>query len=215
MKGLFLGLASGANCLATCAPVLLSLLAAEAGRGWQGFRLVGWFLLGRMAAYASHGVIAAILGSAGRQVSGWSQLVLGSGLVAFSVLLLRYGFASAQPDNPAEVRKPGCLYRRSYRTPVLALTGGLVTGVNPCAPVLLAFTAAAQTGNLFQCVSFFLWFFLGTAVYLVPLPLVGFLGRSARLRLVARLAVGVMGAYYLYAGLMLAIKGGRSLLTPA
>ena len=55
--------------------------------------------------------------------------------------------------------------------------------------------------------AFFLWFFLGTAVYLLPKPLLGFLGRWDRLRLVARFAVGLMGAYYLYAGLLLIIRG--------
>jgi hypothetical protein len=81
--------------------------------------------------------------------------------------------------------------QHSYRTPSLAVIGGLVTGLNPCAPVLLAFAAAAESRTLFES----LVFFLGTSVYPVPLPLLGFLGRWNRLRLVARLAVGLMGAF--------------------
>ena len=82
-----------------------------------------------------------------------------------------------------------------------------MTGMNPCAPVLLAFAAAAQSRTLLEAVVFFLCFFIGTSAYLLPLPLAGFLGRWNRVRVVARFAVGLMGAYYLYAGVLLLITG--------
>jgi len=120
-----------------------------------------------------------------------------------------YSWTSLPPLNLPSIDThwlPPCVNRRSYRNPALALAGGVVTGINPCAPVLLAFAAAAQSRALLEAITFFLWFFLGTAVYLLPLPLLGFLGRWDRLRLVARFAVGLMGAYYLYAGLLLVIR---------
>lgn len=78
-----------------------------------------------------------------------------------------------------------------------------------CAPVLLAFAAAAQSRALFGAIFFFLCFFAGTSIYLLPLPLLGFVGRWSRARLVARFAVGLMGAYYLYSGLLLVIRGAQ------
>jgi sulfite exporter TauE/SafE len=185
--------------------MLLSLLTAEAGSGRRGFRLVGFFLLGRAGAYAGLGLLAWCFGSAVQRWPAWRSLILGAALMGFSVLLLRYGFGSDPVARPG--RLPTCVNRRSYRTPGLAVIGGLVTGLNPCAPVLLAFTAAAQSQTILGSLVFFLCFFVGTSVYLVPLPLLGFLGRWNRLRLVARLALGLMGAFYLYAGLLSIIRG--------
>jgi len=207
MKGLLLGLASGANCLATCAPMLLALLAADAGTNRHRYGSLGFFLLGRAVAYAALGALAWRFGSAIQQWPTWHSLILGLALMTCAVLLLWYGFGPSPAEQKREGRLPPCVNRRSYRTPGLALAGGVLTGINPCAPVLLAFTAAAQSGALLEAITFFLWFFLGTAVYLLPLPLLGFVGRWDRLRLVARFAVGLMGAYYLYAGLLLIIRG--------
>ncbi len=122
-----------------------------------------------------------------------------------AALLLWYGFGTSPAEQSRAGGLPPCVNRRSYRTPQLALAGGVVTGMNPCAPMLLAFAAAAQSRAVFEAITFFLCFFLGTAVYLLPLPLLGFLGRWDRLRLVARFAVGLMGGYYLYSGLLLVI----------
>lgn len=207
MRGLLLGLTSGANCLATCAPMLLSLLAAEAGTSRNRFGLLGFFLLGWAVAYSALGALAWRFGVAIQQWPAWNSLILCLGLMTCAVLLLWYGFRPGPTEQKRVGRLPPCVNRRSYRTPGLALAGGFVTGINPCAPVLLAFAAAAQSRALLEAITFFLWFFLGTAVYLLPLPLLGFLGRWDRLRLVARFAVGLMGAYYLYAGLLLFITG--------
>jgi hypothetical protein len=56
-------------------------------------------------------------------------------------------------------------------------------------------------------VYFFLTFFLGTSVFFVPLPGVGALRRFDALRSIARLAAGVVGAYFLYRSLVL-LHGG-------
>ena len=194
MKGLLLGLTSGANCLATCAPMLLSLLAAEVGSSRHRFGLLGFFLLGRAVAYTTLGLVAGCFGNAVQQWPVWHSLVLGLALMTGAAWLLWYGFGSSSPNASGSRPLPLCLNRRSYRTPGLAWIGGIVTGLNPCAPVLLAFAAAAQSRAMLEAIAFFLCFFAGTAAYLIPLPLLGFLGRWDRLRLIARFAVGLMGA---------------------
>lgn len=206
MKGFLLGLASGANCLATCAPMLLALLTAGAGAGRHCFGLLGFFLLGRAAAYTLLGMLAWGFGNAIERWPAWHSLILGLGLIVCAGFLLWYGFGPTPGEKVPGGRLPPCVNRRSYHTPGLALAGGIITGMNPCAPMLLAFAAAAQSRTLLEATAFFLAFFAGTSLYLVPLPLLGFLGRSERARLVARLVVGLMGVYYLYLGLLQVIS---------
>jgi hypothetical protein len=74
-----------------------------------------------------------------------------------AVLLLGYGFGPGPTEQQRGGRLPPCVNRRSYHTPGLALAGGVLAGINPCAPVLLAFAAAAQSRALLEAVTFFLW----------------------------------------------------------
>ncbi|MBN1504140.1 MAG: hypothetical protein JW952_03665 [Candidatus Eisenbacteria bacterium] len=54
---------------------------------------------------------------------------------------------------------------------------------------------------------FFVIFFLGTAVYFLPVPLVGAFKSARILRTMGRLAAGIIGLYYFYVGLV-AFYGG-------
>jgi hypothetical protein len=106
MKGLLLGLASGANCLATCAPMLFSLLAADAGTSRNRFSLLGFFLLGRAVAYSTLGALAWRFGVAIQQWPAWNSLILGLGLMTCAVLLLWYGFGPGPAEQKREGRLP-------------------------------------------------------------------------------------------------------------
>ena len=78
-------------------------------------------------------------------------------------------------------------------------------------PTALALAGAADAGSMAGSVLFFFMFFLGTSVFFVPLPGLGGLRRLETFRVVARLATGVVGAYYLYRGLIL-LSGGLAIL---
>ena len=91
MKGLLLGLASGSNCLATCGPMLLSLLAAHTGTHRQRYELLGFFLLGRVAAYSVLGVLAWAFGNAIQQWPAWHSLILGGALITAGAIVMVLG----------------------------------------------------------------------------------------------------------------------------
>jgi hypothetical protein len=84
---------------------------------------------------------------------------------------------------------------------------GLLTGASLCPPFLLAFGSAAQLPGLWQSLLFFAAFFLGTSVYVIPLPLVGTAGRHETISIVGRLAAGIAGLLYLYSGVMSVVAG--------
>ncbi len=84
---------------------------------------------------------------------------------------------------------------------------GLMTGVNVCPPFLMAFGNAAQFATLRQSLLFFAAFFVGTSVYVAPLPLVGMVGQHEVVKTVGRLASGVVGLFYLYSGVVSVAAG--------
>ena len=84
----------------------------------------------------------------------------------------------------------------------MPVTLGFLTGVNVCPPFLLAFSSASQLSQLWQSLLFFAAFFIGTSIYIAALALVGLAGGCERIRIIGRLAAGVVGLFYLYSGIV-------------
>lgn len=194
-EGFILGLATGTYCMAACFPVALPFLLGEELPGpGRNAALVGYFLLGRLAAYLLFGLALGALGSwtaaafANRlppSLAAWAYAALG-------LLMIVSGATSLRP-GPRFCRG----YRRIMRPGGSALAYGLLTGINVCPPFL---TAAARvfgkTGSLGGAL-YFLAFFAGTAVYFLPLLGVVFVQRHLdSIKQVARVATVILGGYF-------------------
>ncbi|MCU0679349.1 MAG: sulfite exporter TauE/SafE family protein [Planctomycetes bacterium] len=162
INGFLLGLATGIFCLAYCAPVYLPQLLAQNDKknGWKVF----WeFNAGRLAAYIIFGAVFGWLGS-----SIHAQFINTAGritVIVLAALLILYGFGLALP------RFKWCAWTTKIRLP---LVSGFLLGVNICPPFLLAIMHNFQTGGALNGVIFFIMFYLGTTVYLLPLTFIGY-----------------------------------------
>ena len=205
-QGFLLGLANGASCLATCAPVLLPFLVGE-GRAFRGNALaLMHFLSGRLAGYLLFAILAWKAGQVLRALPHGS-LVFGAVDIVLAVLLMLYGFSSAATNCAAGGMK-GRLSTLVFRRPsVMPASMGLLTGLSLCPPFLAALAGATSQLTLPASVLFFFAFFIATSLYLAPFPFAGFLARSQAIRVTGRLAAGIMGAYFFYKGLI-TIYGG-------
>jgi hypothetical protein len=203
-EGFLLGLASGGVCLAYCAPVLVPYLLGEGRPIRRSAIAVGGFLGGRLAGYLAFAVLAWLTHRAVVDNLPHQKIVLGVATIALALLLVAYGFAGRSQQCPAGARLGRLPRRNSVLMPVLL---GLITGVNVCPPFLMAFGNAAQFETLHRSLLFFAAFFVGTAVYVAPLPLIGVAGRHKATRMVGRLASGVVGLFYLYSGVVSMLAG--------
>jgi len=211
MEAFLLGFSSGTVCLAYCAPVLVPFLLGEG----QGIRrnalLLAEFLLGRLTGYLIFAVFAWAVGLVLFPTLAWRQVIFGVAYVLLSVLLVLYGFFNLKNWCAGE-RAPHFLNRLTNKWPVrLPLTLGLLTGFNLCPPFLLALTRAANSIGILGSVRFFVFFFLGTAIYFLPMPFLGAFRSFRILRTVGRLACGIMGIYYFYLGIVMLHGGMRQL----
>lgn len=202
MKGFLLGLANGTFCLAYCAPILVPYLLSEAKDIQRNFVTIAYFLCGRLIGYSAFAILAWITNMVVIQNLTHGTTILGLAYITLAILLMVYGFWNKEPRCAGEFT--GALKNRigaRYHA-LLPVTLGLLTGVSLCPPFLLAFTTAIEKDSLWRCLLFFLAFFVGTSVYLMPLPAIGLLRRWDVLRSIGRLAAGAMGIYYVYFGLM-------------
>jgi len=230
LEPLVLGLSSGTVCLAYCAPVLVPYLLGEGKNISRDVLLLAEFLLGRLAGYVLFALAAWLIGFNLLPSGGWRGVVFGLTYLVLSVLLVGYGFLnlgswcairtvprflkrlslpreSARGEPPAGAETPSEASSPAF----LPLVLGFLTGINVCPPFLIALARAADAGSALDSVRFFAVFFVGTAVYFLPMPLLGALRFVRTLRTVGRLAAGIIGIYYFYLGLVTFYGGIRVL----
>lgn len=205
MDAFLLGLSNGVVCISYCAPVLVPYLLGQRSGVFANLGIVARFLLGRLAGYLAFSVLAFTFHTALPASVAARSLLMGSTYIILSVLLVFYGLRYKTGSPACAARGSGLFLLKARRLwPALAPTIlGLLTGLTICPPFLLAFTAAVEKTTLTGSVAFFVLFFCGTSVFFLPFPLVGSLKRLSVLSTVGKLAAGIVGLYYFYAGLML------------
>jgi sulfite exporter TauE/SafE len=194
-----LGLASGPACLLSCGPVLVPCLAAR-GEAFRGTaRTLGVFLGGRLAGYLVFSVLAWAAGMAAPADRRAQTLLYGCVDLALAVMLLVYARGAARCAEPQPAAPPLVTIgdRAQAWTPA---TLGLLTGLNICPPFLAAAVRAAEARSLSAAAAFFLVFFLGTAIWSLPLAAAGWLRRTPAIGLVARITLVLLAGWYTYLG---------------
>jgi sulfite exporter TauE/SafE len=201
VQAFLLGLASGATCLAYCAPVLVPLVLGESRGFARSLALVAQFLGGRLIGYLLFGFLAWEAGRLASAAGAHRGLAFGVTYVLLAVFLLLYGVFRRAPACAGEL--PGVRARLSRWPAALPAGLGFLTGINICPPFLLAFAGAAESRSVWGSLLFFLLFFAGTSIYMLPLSLAGAFRRFQAVQRVGRLAAICMGLYYLYVGVVL------------
>jgi sulfite exporter TauE/SafE len=207
LDGFILGLSNGATCVAYCAPVLVPYLLGEGRSIRQNSVLTVQFLLGRLLGYLLFAVLAWGINRSILQGVSHPDLLIGPAYVVFSLLLIYYGFFKTK-TSCATTRMNGFRHKVMTIWPVsLPMTAGFVTGLSFCPPFLLAFTNAIGKTSLLQSLLFFFAFFLGTSIFFIPTPFVGIFRGFSALKIIGKMAAGLIGVYYFYSGIVMLIGG--------
>jgi len=207
MEAFILGLSNGTTCVAYCAPVLVPYLLGEGKGILQNSVLTAQFLLGRLLGYLLFAVLAWGINRSILQGVSKPDLVIGPAYVVFSLLLIYYGFFKTRTSCKTTCTH-GLRHKLMTILPVsIPMIAGFVTGLSLCPPFLLAFTGAVEKTTVIQSMFFFFAFFLGTSIFFIPLPFSGLFRGFSALRIIGRMAAGLIGVYYLYSGIMMLIGG--------
>jgi hypothetical protein len=206
VEALLLGLSVGLVCLASCGAVLVPWLVVQQ----RTLRSTAWLLAqvlgGRLAGYL---LFAGLAWGAGAVIVPGDPhsrlLVFGAVYVALSGTLAWYAVGGShrrRADAASPQREPSALRvrRRIARLGPAAL--GFLTGINLCPPFVVASVRAAELRSLPASFGFFTLFFVGTSVWFLPFLAAGAARRLPEARFVARIAMGVVAAYYGYMGVI-------------
>ncbi len=206
-EALVLGLATGPVCLASCGPVVLPWMLAQPEGVRAHSRQLSVFLAARLLGYLVFAAAAWCVGTTiPRAWSGRSWIFGGVELLLAVVLVV---YAVGWPRRRCSVQaSSGELVQigerpRERRSGAVSL--GFLTGVNLCPPFLVAGVRAAQQANLLAALVFFLFFFVGTAVWFLPFLSLGLVRRTPTVVTVARMVAVLLACWYLFSGVSILI----------
>ena len=191
ISGFLTGLSVGIYCLSLCLPVFIPILLGKERNTKKNFWLVLQFSFGRLLGYIFFGFITGFLGLAiqnrlAHQLASYSTSLLGLLMIGYSLGLLHWG-AKVCGKNFIWVKIPFLL--------------GFLTGVGPCPPFLASLGYVFNLKSILLGMGYFLFFFLGTSVYIVPLAFLGFFTRKTIFQKIARASGVLVGIYFLISGL--------------
>jgi sulfite exporter TauE/SafE len=204
-EGFLLGLSTGAVCIAYCGPVLIPYLLGEGHTIRRNALHVTLFLAGRFASYVFVGLIAGIVGQSLIKPSALKTTTMAIIYIVLAGLLIAYGFYRFKEVCLGHAQKKiEKIYGRRWPN-LIPLAGGVITGLNICPPFLLAITKAVDTGRIAGSIWLFIMFFLGTSLFFIPFPFVGFFRKQQILRVVGKFAAILTGLFYIYQGILMLV----------
>jgi sulfite exporter TauE/SafE len=206
MEALLLGLSTGTSCLVFCGPVILPYMLGEGISLKRSLVDILIFLGSRLIVYLLLGLIAALVGQAFFRTEVFRGIITGSAYIILSVTLVIYSFLRIKPLCMLKNIREIPVNQADRRTFAVPLIGGLVTGLSLCPALLLAFTGAASEGSVVQSLIYFIFFFIGTTVYFLPLIFLGLLHGRNVIHIIGKFAAGIAGIFFFAKGLIMLIN---------
>ena len=191
-SGFLAGISTGIYCIGACLPIFVPLLLADKKNLKSSFWIVIEFSLGRLLGYLAFGALIGFLGKV--IVFDFVHWIIGLATILMGVILITYGIGSLKWKHKA------CrLFVGKIKIPVLL---GFLTGVNVCPPFIASLAYVFNLKNVFSAIFYFLNFFLGTSLYIVPLGFLGYFSSDSLVQKVARIAGIFVGGFFVYSGIM-------------
>ena len=187
---LLLGLSSGVYCFVYCLPFAAPVIISKPSKNRENFFIVGKFLFGRLVGYIMFGAIAGYLGQ--RFINFQIETIANVAMAGLSVLLILYAFGLFQIKGFLFCEK---IKKHNANIPLLM---GFLMGINICPPFLLSLTYVFSEQSVFKGITYFLFFFIGTTVYFIPIFFLGYLNKTKEFQLAGRISAIIVGLLFLW-----------------
>lgn len=189
--GFLAGLSVGVYCLGMCLPIFVPYLLSQNRTPKSSLRIVFEFSLGRLLGYLVFGFVFGWLGEKITNITVHQLVALGN--IWTGLLMILYSLGTLD--------KKFCSFLPFSKIKwILAL--GFLTGVNICPPFLASLTYVFNLQGVFLATLYFLAFFLGTSVYIVPAALLGIFTKFSWMQRLARVSGVLVGLYFVVQSLI-------------
>lgn len=188
LQGFLTGLSVGVYCLGICLPVFIPLLLSQRRQLKSAFWVVWEFSFGRLLGYILFG---ALIGWLGLKINSQVvDLIINFGTLILAFLMMLYALGFYQWGEKT------CTTRfNRVKIPILL---GFLTGINVCPPFLASLGYIFSLKDILAGVVYFLAFFLGTSLYIIPMGFLFNLSSSKTFRKIAVVSGFLAGLYFFY-----------------
>ena len=193
IEGILFGFATGATCLASCAPIYLPYLLTEDRKIRSSIVTVLEISAGRFFSYLSFGALAGFTSSA---ISGTNRSLYTSiAYILLSAYLLLTTYRTHNEHKKCAVPKIAKISKSAF---VL----GILTGINFCPSFLIALSRVLDLGGVINGMLLFFGFFISTSLFLMPLAFVNVLTKIHIIKKYARYAALIIAVVYTAMGVI-------------
>lgn len=206
MEGFLLGLSHGTTCLAHCAPVIVPYFLGEGSDRRKNILNLSGFLSGRLVGYLVFGVVAWLFGSAISEFPLFRNLLFGTVFLLLSISMAYSGLSDSKGKCIVKSVRGFLRHPFFMKKWMLTILLGILTGINFCPPFLLAFSSSASDGSLAHSLFYFFTFFLGTALYFLPLAFLGVLNKESHMQTIGKMMSVIMAVYFFYRGFFMIVS---------
>jgi hypothetical protein len=195
-SGFLLGVSNNFICIGVCSPVLLTYLL---GIDKKPYLPILEFLLGRLLAYL---VFALGSGFMGLYFDGRIDPLIFS-IITIILSLWLILFSAGKLGHGSEFCRISAKYFSGKYFPFF---WGVAAGLNICPPFLLGLSETMGMHSLIKPVIFFIGFYLGSSLWLIPLLFTGKLAKMREIRLAGKFLSILVGLWYLGKGIFSLIR---------
>lgn len=194
IEGFFLGLSTGTFCMMTCIPIALPFLFSAKQDAKSNATFVIMYFLGRLSGYVLTG---ALLGAAGAFALSYldpQYIHFTEGILYTAVGLLMIISGVMYEFPQWKFCKTG---RKIYQPEKSGLIVGFLSGIHLCPPFFVAASRVFGNTGALSGALYFLAFYLGTSVFLLPLFGAHLINKNLEtVRTVSRMTLIVLGIYF-------------------
>ena len=186
----------GTTCLATCGPIYVPYLMQYDKELPRTILRVLEISLGRFLMYAIFGLVAGAFGS--KVPIDHRSIFTSIAYILLSIFLIASAISTFRIERTCTIFR----WSKIVNRPLLL---GFITGINICPPFLMALVRVVSIGGAIRGILFFVSFFVGTSLYIIPLSVVGAITTKKLFRNIGRVAAVVVGLWFLIAGIKILI----------
>jgi sulfite exporter TauE/SafE len=198
-EGLILGLTMGTHCAVTCSPFIVPYLSTESTPHLSSkLKVFSQFIIGRFAAYLIFAGLATLIG---KNLENYlSHEIEGMVFIAAATLLLVFLLLRIYRPKPHNCKHHN--HSSKFRTSLPFLTG-LILGVHICPTFLIALFKVVTIGDFFKASLYFISLFIGSTIYLLPVPFITDLVSTDLLKRLGIYLGFLIGIWFLIQGVLL------------
>lgn len=184
--GFLAGFSVGTTYLGLSLPVFLPLLLSKKQSAKGSFFLILEFFVGRLLGYLFFGLVFGFLGQVIK--SDFIHIIFSLATLWLGILMIVYSLGSI--DKKICAALPFSKIKWSFLL-------GFLTGVNIYPPFLASLTYVFNLKDAVLSLFYFLAFFLGTSVYLIPAAFFGIFTKINWLTKIAQVSGVIVGIYFI------------------